>query len=139
MRQIEGFKGLIEQVVWISTSEICVVSNRGHYIINFETNSNVVRFHIAWTPTFHLDVAAFDLESKTVFALDLSGRLRSLQYDQNLICDTDSMNIVIENGCVSVKYFSDLKMLAVLDCHGIWTLSSDTRIWTFLFKVRTIL
>ena len=134
-KKIQGFKGLIDQVVWISTSDIGVITNHGFFIVNLSDNSNVIKFHIAWSHGFYIDVVAVDLEKKTVYVLSLSGQLRSMSFDKNVICETDSMDVVIEKGCLSVQYFADLKLLTVLDCHGIWALSSETGVWTLLFKV----
>ena len=126
---------MIEQVIWISATEIGVTTNFGFFIINISDNPNVTTFHIALSHGFHLDVVTVDLETKTVYVLGLSGQLRGVSYEQNVICETNSMNVVIEKGCLSAQYFTDLNLLTVLECHGIWTLSGETEAWTLLFKV----
>ena len=108
LKKIRGFKGLIDQVVWISTSDIGVITNHGFFIVNLSDNSNAIKFQIAWSHGFYIDVVAVDLEKKTVYVLSLSGQLRSMSFDKNVICETDFMDVVIEKGCLSVQYFADL-------------------------------
>ena len=114
-----------------------MVTNVGLFTIKFLSSPISINFHVFWSPGFHIDLVAFNPESSTVFALNLRGQLRCTKLVPNSTIGSDSMTVIREKDCLSLSYFSNLKMVAILDRQGLWSVDDVRRRCTLLVKVRT--
>ena len=80
-----------------------------------------------------------DSSSQTALLGPFDNSIMKKNYKTFVFCITSAtMTVVGQEGCLSVKYFENLKLLAILDKFGIWTLSGEGGCLTLLFLGRLL-